>query len=166
MAEKKYDNKMKDFLKTLGEGLLNALRNKPEIISPLADGLAAQKNLMSNLYEPRDRFDRVTYYTPRETPAYNIDGVEQMLTRTGTTPQPGYTAAVSPNLLKEQGGSLQMGNLVQLGGRTYRIEDVTNESIKNTLDIYRDKNYRGVGLKRNVPYEVVGRNTEGLKYNY
>lgn len=190
---KKYDNNMKEFLKVLGEGLLQALgQREQKVLSPFVrdpkqnilpqppsggygsfvqpDGSLPgnpELNAQGQFMPPaQGNFGRVTYYSPTETPAYDVNGIKQMLTRTGTNPKPGYTAAVSPNMLREQGGSLRMGDLVQVGDRTYRIEDVTNESIKDTLDVYRHTPEEGEGLKQNVPFRVTGRDTKGLKYNF
>jgi len=108
-------------------------------------------------------FKRKTYYTPNETPAYDKKG---MLTATGTTPKPGYTVAVSPDMLKSHGGTLKTGDLLEIGGKQFRVEDLTNESLKGTVDVYMEEVSPDTkGLEQDVPFKVVGRNKEGLKYN-
>lgn len=142
--------------------LLQLLNPKPqETIYPVIRQKQQEiQNYVSN--QPQEKFSRMTYYTPVETPSYN----GQMLTATGTNPVPGYTAAISPNMLKSRGGARQMGDIVEVNGKLYRIEDLTNESILDTLDIYQNPDYTGSGLLKDVPYKFVKRDTSGLRYNY
>lgn len=104
---------------------------------------------------PQLQFGRVSYYLPTGNQ-----------TATGTTPQSGYTAAISRQLL----GDIPMGTLIQLpNGQVVRVEDVTAEDILNTLDIYYNSSdevqYPQGGLMRDVPYETIGRDLTGLLYN-
>ena len=99
--------------------------------------------------------DRLTYYLPTGK-----------LTSTGTQPRGGYTAAISPDLEK----SIPFGSLVKLpNGQTVRVEDRTNKRLKSTLDIYypnKEVATYPLGMENNVPYQIVGRDISGLKYNY
>jgi 3D (Asp-Asp-Asp) domain-containing protein len=101
------------------------------------------------------QFDRLTYYLPTGNP-----------TSTGTTPRSGYTAAISRQLL----GDIPMGTLIQLpNGQVVRVEDVTDDDILGTLDIFYNNPQEATypqGMERNVPFNIVGRDTEGLKYNF
>jgi len=105
--------------------------------------------------------------TPTPTPASALQalfgrvsqyGATGNLTATGTTPEAGRTAAVSPDLLE----LLPYGTLIQLpDGSIYRVEDRTADSISSTLDVFSEDPR---GLQRNVPYSVVGKDMEGLRY--
>jgi 3D (Asp-Asp-Asp) domain-containing protein len=116
----------------------------------------------TNEYSPtptptsQPQFGRVSYYLPTGG-----------LTATGTTPVSGYSAAISRQLL----GDIPMGSLIKLpNGNVVRVEDLTNEDIKDTLDLFYSTNDEATfpekGLMRDVPYSVVGRDTTGMKYNY
>lgn len=100
-------------------------------------------------------FDRVTYYLPTGNK-----------TASGTVPKSGYTAAISPELFNK----IPMGSLIKLpNGTTVRVEDKTNPRLKGTLDLFYDNKESAKypnGMERNVGYEVVGRDTSGLQYNY
>jgi 3D (Asp-Asp-Asp) domain-containing protein len=98
---------------------------------------------------------RMTYYLPTGNP-----------TASGTTPQSGYTMAVSRELLKD----IPMGTLIKLAdGTIRRVEDVTDSDIKNTFDLFFSTQEEGMaatnGLSTDVPYETVGRDLSGLLYN-
>lgn len=79
------------------------------------------------------------------------------LTATGTIPYPGRTAAISPDLLSV----IPFGSLVKIQNQVYRIEDLTHPRIKNTLDIFSNS---PVGLQKDIPYQIIGRDYAGLKY--
>ena len=104
---------------------------------------------------PQSAVDRLTYYLPTGN-----------LTSTGTTPKGGYTAAISPDLEK----SIPFGSLIKLpNGQTVRVEDRTNKRLKSTLDIYYPNKEVATypqGMANKVPYQIVGRDVTGLKYNY
>ena len=101
---------------------------------------------------PHTQFGRVTYYKPTGG-----------LTSTGTVPKPNYTAAIS----RELKNVIPMGSIVELpNGSRFRVEDLTNERIRDTLDLFREQPEEGEGLQTNFPYKIVGRDTAGLKYNY
>jgi len=123
---------------------------KQPLISPISEGLSP--SLPTSTPTPEQTFGRVTYYLPTGN-----------LTATGTTPVPDYTAAISREL-KEK---IPMGSIIELpDGSKYRIEDFTASKIKNTLDLFRKEPKKGEGLKTNVPFKIVGRDTTGLKYNF
>jgi 3D (Asp-Asp-Asp) domain-containing protein len=105
---------------------------------------------------PQPNFGRLSYYLPTGNQ-----------TATGTTPVSGYSAAISRELLPQ----IPMGTLIKLpNGRIVRVEDLTGQDIKNTLDLFyssrEQANYPEQGLMQNVPYENVGRDISGLKYNF
>lgn len=130
-----------------GMRILLGLPLNDELISPMQPQSPPQN---------KQSFDRLSYYLPT--------GGQ---TATGTTPISGKTAAISRELLSQ----IPMGTLIQLpNGQVVRIEDLTAPHIKNTLDLYysnpNEALYPEQGLMRNVPYQTVGRDTTGLKYNY
>lgn len=134
------------------------LKNHP-LISPLPDNPSQPSPTPSPMPTPMPQFGRVSYYLPT--------GGQ---TATGTDPVSGYTAAVSRQMLPQ----VPMGSLIKLpNGKVVRVEDLTADDILSTLDLYygsqeeyQNAGYPGKGLERNVPYQIVGRDTTGLKYNY
>ncbi len=109
----------------------------------------------SNDPMPQPTINRLTYYLPTGN-----------LTATGTQPKGGYTAAISPDLEK----SIPFGSLIKLpNGQTVRVEDRTSRALKSTLDIFypnKDVATYPAGMETNVPYQIVGRDIGGLKYNF
>ncbi len=130
---------------------------------------AATNSFLTNKYKPANSTPTPT---PTPTPQSSFGRLSYYLptgnqTATGTNPVSGYTAAVSPNLAKQ----IPMGTLIRLpNGQVVRVEDLTAQTIKDTLDLFYSNagaaNYPEQGLMRNVPYETIGRDTSGLRYNY
>lgn len=131
---------MNELLALLIQGIMGQ-QHQPSLVSPMPQG-----GLQAHNSFPGGSFGRISQY-----------GATGNNTATGTIPMPGRTAAVSPDLLSQ----IPFGSLVKVGNQTYRIEDLTNPRIKNTLDVF---SATPSGLQRNIPYEIVGRDYSGLKY--
>lgn len=105
--------------------------------------------------QPSGTFARATHYQPTGNP-----------TSTGTIPQPGRTAAVSPDMLDQ----VPYGTLVLMpDGIIYRVEDRTADDLTGTIDIFGEQplvDQFPYGKSENVPFTIIGKDTEGLKYNY
>lgn len=78
---------------------------------------------------------------------------EEKLTKSGTVPRAGYTAAADPDVLP-------LGTYIQIEGTIYLVEDTGREVKGNVIDLYFDSHEEAVNFGRQKHYVYEEKNYE------